>query len=560
MTSINERLESVDDAHRNGGLAVIAALAAHGVDTVFGIPGTHNLEFYRHLETFGIRAITPRHEQGAGYGADGYYLLSGKPGVVITTSGPGLTNVITAAATAYAESRPMLILSPGVPNGLERADVGLLHETKATAEAIDNLLVGSKRTRTAEGAAAAVSEAFARFNSERPGPIHIEVPLDVLEGPWHGTAEVPRTIQPTQPADAVVTEAAQALTNAERPLIIAGGGARRMAGPLTALAEKLDAPLVTTANGKGAIDESHPLALGASVRFPSVQKESQTADVLLVIGSELADSDLWGGRIGARGVNSWDHLGCRPDQPADQPAQTVIRCDIDPDQLHKNLPGDILVPSDSRAFVDALSKELGEQPARGGAERAAELNREWQSEFPDGVGVWTTRAIAAAGGPGTVIAGDSSQVTYDGAVHALEARTEDQLLYMPGFATLGYGIPAAIGAKLADPDRPVVVHVGDGAAMFSIQEVMTAVELRLGIPMVIVDNGGYAEIEAQMEERSIDPFAVHLARPNFAALGTAFGGKGVELSASDPDCADQLERAVAEALGADVPTLIHVTV
>ena len=560
MTSISERLKRVDDAHRNGGLAVIAALAAHGVDTVFGIPGTHNLEFYRHLETFDIRAITPRHEQGAGYGADGYWLLSGKPGVVITTSGPGLTNVITAAATAYAESRPMLILSPGVPNGLERADVGLLHETKATAEAIDNLLVGSKRTRTAEGAAAAVSEAFARFASERPGPIHIEVPLDVLEGPWHGTAEVPRTVTPIQPAPAVIAEAAEALTAAQRPLIIAGGGARRMAGPLTALAEKLDAPLVTTANGKGAVDESHPLSLGASVRFPSVQKESQNADVLLVIGSELADSDLWGGRIGARGVNSWDHLGCPPEQPENQPTQTVIRCDIDPDQLHKNLPGNILVHSDSREFVDALSRELGEQPGRSGAERTADLNREWRSEFPDGAGVWTTRAITAAGGPGTVIAGDSSQVTYDGAVHALQAHSEDQLLYMPGFATLGYGIPAAIGAKLADPNRPVVVHVGDGAAMFSIQEVMTAVELGLGIPMVIVDNGGYAEIEAQMQQRHIDPFAVHLARPNFTALGTAFGGKGVELDATDPDCSDQLERAVAEALGADVPTLIHVRI
>ena len=115
------------DRFRNGGRAVVAALAAHDVDTIFGIPGTHNLEFYRHLPEFGIRAVTPRHEQGAGYGADGYFLLSGKPGVVITTSGPGLTNVVTAAATAYAESRPMLILSPGVPTGLERAEDSVLN-------------------------------------------------------------------------------------------------------------------------------------------------------------------------------------------------------------------------------------------------------------------------------------------------------------------------------------------------------------------------------------------------------------------------------------------------
>lgn len=451
-----------------------------------------------------------------------------------------------------------------MPSGLERADVGLLHETKATAEAIDNLLVGSKRTRTAEGAAAAVSEAFARFASDRPGPIHIEVPLDVLEGPWHGSVEVPRKAAAITPNEEVVAEAAEALTRAERPLIIAGGGARRMSGPLTALAEKLDAPIVTTANGKGAIDEAHPLALCASVRFPSVQEESRTADALLVIGSELADSDLWGGRIGARGVNSWNHLDRRAGGGDGATAgggsaeQIVIRCDIDPDQLNKNLPGDVLVHSDARAFADALLDALSAQPGRDGERRAAEMRRAWQAELPQTIGVWTAEAIAAAGGPDTVIAGDSSRVTYDGAVHALQARSEDQLLYMPGFATLGYGIPAAIGAKLADPARSVVAHVGDGAAMFSIQEVVTAVELGLGIPMVIVDNGGYAEIEDQMKDRSIEPFAVRLARPDFAALGRACGGRGVSLSAADPDCRRQLEKAVAEALEADVPTLIHV--
>src|SRR5690625_2864355 len=134
---------------RNGGRAVVATLAAHGVDTIFGIPGTHNLEFYRHLSEFGIRAVTPRHEQAAGYGADGYFLVSGRPGVVITTSGPGLTNVITAAATAYAESRPMVILSPGVPTGFERAGGGMRQGTRDSSGALNRLRVSSRRTRTA---------------------------------------------------------------------------------------------------------------------------------------------------------------------------------------------------------------------------------------------------------------------------------------------------------------------------------------------------------------------------------------------------------------------------
>ena len=544
---------------RNGGRAVIATLAAHGVDTIFGIPGTHNLEFYRHLSEFGIRAITPRHEQGAGYGADGYFLVSGKPGVVITTSGPGLTNVITAAATAYAESRPMLILSPGVPTGMERADVGMLHETKDSSGALNRLLVSSQRTRTAEGAAQAVAEAFAMFSSSRPGPVHIEVPLDVLEGAWNGS--VPTPIPGRRPGldSRVVSRAAEAVAGAARPLIVAGGGARRASAEVRAFAERLDAPVATTANGKGIISETHPLSLGSNVRFPSVQAESAAADVLIVLGSELADSDLWGGLIGAQ-----TSVGIRDENSA----QLVIRCDIDPDQLGKNLGGDILACADAGEFLTALRAELDHDgatttstrdAASTGSDRVAAIRGSWNSDFDfESIGARVTRLVEQGAGPAVVVAGDSSQVTYDGSVHALTASTPDQLLYMPGFATLGYGIPAAIGAKLADSARPVACILGDGAAMFSIQELMTASELGLGIPFVIVDNGGYAEIEAQMVDRTIEPFAVKLARPDFAALGHSMGGAGVTIAESDID--EMLPAAVAEALERTVPTTIHITV
>ena len=548
------------ETFRNGGRAVVATLAAHGVDTIFGIPGTHNLEFYRHLGEFGIRAITPRHEQGAGYGADGYFLVAGKPGVVITTSGPGLTNVITAAATAYAESRPMLILSPGVPTGLERADVGMLHETKDSSGALSHLLVSSQRTRTAEGAAQAVAEAFAMFSSSRPGPVHIEVPLDVLEGAWNGS--VPAQIPGRRPGlDArVVSRAAEAVRSAVRPLIVAGGGARRASDEVRAFAELLDAPVATTANGKGVVSENHPLSLGSNVRFPSVQGESAAADVLIVLGSELADSDLWGGLIGAQ-----TSAGIRDSDSE----QVVIRCDIDPDQLGKNLGGDILACADAGEFLTALMTELGEDKPmaasatemgspRSGAERVTEIRDSWGPDFDfESIGARVTRLVEQGAGPSVVVSGDSSQVTYDGSVHALTASTPDQLLYMPGFATLGYGIPAAIGAKLADGARPVACILGDGAAMFSIQELMTASELGLGIAFVIVDNGGYAEIEAQMVDRSMAPFAVKLARPDFAALGQSMGGAGVTIAEADID--EMLPAAVAEALDRDVPTTIHIT-
>ena len=547
---------STENNVRNGGRAVVATLAAHGVDTIFGIPGTHNLEFYRHLPEFGIRAVTPRHEQGAGYGADGYFLVSGKPGVVITTSGPGLTNVITAAATAYAESRPMLILSPGVPTGFERADVGMLHETKDSSGALNRLLVSSQRTRTAEGAAQAVAEAFAMFDSARPGPVHIEVPLDVLEGAWNGSVPVPFAGHRPGLDDHVVARAAEAISAAKRPLVIAGGGARRAHAEVVRLIETLDAPLATTANGKGIVSETHPLSLGSNVRFPSVQAESAVADVLIVLGSELADSDLWGGAIGAQ-----TSIGVR-DESAQQ---TVIRCDIDPDQLNKNLPGDILACADTGEFLTALMSALESAPAtaasakESGSDRVTRIRQNWATDFDfDAIGARVTRLVEDGAGSNVVISGDSSQVTYDGTVHALTASTPDQLLYMPGFATLGYGIPAALGAKLADPARPVVCILGDGAAMFSIQELMTAAELGLGIPFVIVDNGGYAEIEGQMVDRDIEPFAVRLSRPDFAKLGQSMGGAGVTIAEADIDSA--LPQAVAEALDRTVPTAIHITV
>ena len=564
-------------SHSNGGLAVVSALASHGVDTVFGIPGTHNLEFYRHLHRCGIRAITPRHEQGAGYAADAYYVVSGRPGVVLTTTGPGLTNVITAAATAYAESRPLLILSPGVPTGLERADIGMLHETKDSSGALSHLLVAAHRTRTAEGAAQAVADAFALFASARPGPVHIEVPLDVLEGGWSGTAPVPLPHRP-RPVDAAALDtAAEALAGSVTPLIIAGGGARGAAAQITELARLLDAPVATTANGKGILDETDPLAVGANVRWPSVQQASREADVLLVIGTEIADSDLWGGLIGRR-----DEAPGRP--------QTVIRCDIDPDQLHKNLRGHVLLLGEAQTCIDGLLSRLdttagdrragsrsdtadvtaapdaatapdaSASPDAGvspGAARAAALRDAVATEF-DGtaVGARVTRLVQEAAGADVIIAGDSSRVTYDGTVHALVARTPDQLLYMPGYATLGYGIPAAIGGRLAAPGRAVACIVGDGAAMFSIQELATAVELRLPIPFVIIDNGGYEEIEHQMLERDIEPFAVRLHRPDFALLAESMGARGATIDAEDLEVL--LPQHIRAALTADGPTVIHV--
>ncbi|ERK69644.1 thiamine pyrophosphate enzyme, TPP binding domain protein, partial [Leifsonia aquatica ATCC 14665] len=168
-------------AARTTGWVLIETLRNYGVDTVFGIPGTHNLEFYRPLTALGVHPVTTRHEQGAGYAADGWSLQTGKPGVVITTSGPGLLNALSAAGTAYCESRPMILLSPGPARGREFADVGTLHETKDQLGAASAIVEWGRRVQSAEEAVQAVHDAFALFATGRPRPVYIEVPLDLLE-------------------------------------------------------------------------------------------------------------------------------------------------------------------------------------------------------------------------------------------------------------------------------------------------------------------------------------------------------------------------------------------
>lgn len=518
--------------HRNGGAAVVDTLVAHGVDTVFGIPGTHNLEIYRHLQTHDLRVVTPRHEQGAGYAAEAYARVSGRPGVVVTTSGPGLTNAMTAAATAYAESQPVLVISPGMPTGTEGRDLGQLHEAKNTSAAMGELVAWSRRVRSADEAADAVSAAFAGFRGRRPRPVHVEIPVDVLTQTWAGEVRVAPVVRAAAADPSAVQAAAEALAAAQRPLIIAGGGAVDAQREVTALAEALGAPVATTVNGKGIVAESHSLSVGASVRLRALQKAAADSDALLVIGSELGDSDLWEGEIRGR---------------------TVIRCDLDAAQLDKNCPADHALLGDAAGTAAALLAAL---PSRSGDgdDRAAGLRAACREEAARDAGPYADiNAAVRAGLPGdAVLAGDSSQVTYFGSVHFFDVDRPRRFCYSPGYATLGYGLPAGLGAAVARPGEPVAVLLGDGALMFSVQELMTLVELGLPVPVVVVDNGGYREIRDQEAARDIAPIGVDLRTPDFAALAVAMGAHGARTTSTT-----ELTDLVGSALHADRPTVIH---
>lgn len=510
------------------GRAVLETIRDYGVTAVFGIPGTHNLELYRPLADLGIRAVTNRHEQGSGYGADGWAQQTGLPGVVITTSGPGLQNAMSAIGTAFCESRPLLVLSPGVPLGAEFADVGTLHETKDATAMVGAIAEWSRRVHTAAEAVEAVHAAFALFRTGRPRPVHIEIPLDVLESP----AEVPaadrraRALPPRAAGDAgAIAEAARLLSAARTPVIVAGGGATAAAAEITALAERLGAPVLTTLNGKGVVDERHPLALGSNLRLAAAREVAEAADVLLVIGSKLGEAELWAPRLEARGA--------------------VVRIDISPAQIDKNLSATVGIVGDAAAVAGALLAAVppgvGPVPALDAARTA--IDAEMRETAPDTVAL---AEIIAAGLPDdAIVAGDSSQIVYMALGSVLRPQHPHSLLYTPTYATLGYGLPAAIGARVAQTERPVVTVIGDGALMFCVNELATAIEQRLDVTIVCVDNGGYAEIRQNEVDRGMAPIGVDLVQPDWVALAQAFGGVGRRVDRRD-DIASSIRTAIAE--------------
>jgi acetolactate synthase-1/2/3 large subunit len=518
----------------SGGEAVARSLAAHGVDLVWGIPGTHNLAIYAALPAAGIRHVLPRHEQGAAFAADGYARVSGRPGVCVTTSGPAVLNAATALGQAYSDSIPVLLVSAGMPVDHPAGGNGELHETRDLGAAMRGVIGTSRRVTSVAEIPEAIAEAFAAMASGRPRPQHVEVPLDLLDARAETEPRGPRVGATAAPEPDAVAAAAQLLAGARRPAIVAGGGARGAADPLRRLAERVGAPVLTTFNGKGTLPEDHPLSVGAGLHREAAHALMADSDVLLVAGSELAPADLWTGPL--------------PAGPA------IVRVDVEPEQVAVNADPEVAIVADAGAALAAVAERLGPGEPADPARAASWHERLWAEgrQLGERWG-WLLDGIEAALGREGVLAGDSAMVCYLGAVARLRRYEPGSFLYPTGFGTLGYGLPAAIGAKLAAPDRRVLALMGDGGVMFTLPELAAAAALRIALPVVVVDNGGYGEIRNEMLERGDEPLAVDLPELDFPAVARGLGCEGVRVEDEDA-----LERELERAFAAARPTLLHV--
>jgi thiamine pyrophosphate-dependent acetolactate synthase large subunit-like protein len=518
----------------SGGELAVATMAAHGVELVFGIPGTHNLPLYAPLDRYGVRHASPRHEQGAGYAADGYARVSGRPGVVITTTGPALMNVATAAGQAQSDSSPLLVVSPGMPRAHPTASTGHLHEMPSQQRAMSGVVEHSVRVESHAELAAELTAAFTAFRTGRPRARYVEVPLDLLAEEAEVAVPAPQHAGPPPPAPAALADAVALLGEAGSVGIVAGGGAAGAADELRVLAERLGAPVLTTTNGKGVLPEDHPLALGSRLNLPAAHAWLEGLDVVVAVGTELGESDTWVPRLSLPG--------------------RVIRIDIDAAQAHANAPAAVAVIGDARPALAGISDALPGGPALV-PDAVGELRARLDADHRGQATPWIDllAALDAALPGDAIVAGDSAMCCYYGAVGGLPARGPRSLLYPTGFGTLGFAVPAAMGARLARPDRPVLALSGDGGLMFTVSELASAAALGLSLPVVVVTNEGYGEIRNEMADAGFAPVGVDLPVPDLPALARALGCEGV--AAAD---AAALPDAVAAAFERSVPTLITV--
>jgi acetolactate synthase-1/2/3 large subunit len=500
---------------RIGGHVVVESLSALGADSVFGVPGIHALAIWEALRTNGgLRAYGTRTELCAGFAADGYARSSGRPGVLLLSTGPGALNSLTALMEAASSHVPVIAIASQIPRALMGRGRGFLHELPDQIGSFAPLVKRAARAETAEAIPELLAELWAHALTPPSGPVFLEIPVDVLAGETgvgpvsELTAEPPR--HPARPES--VAAAAEVLSDAERPVIWAGGGVVRSGAraELLELAELLCCPVATTYMGKNAIPDDHPLAVGCGCDEGAFAELIGGADVVLCVGTEL----------GAETTRQYELTF----------SGEVVQIDAAPERIGATYPA-LGVVGDAKLTLRALSQRLSENGTDGAArletsKAAVSALRDRIREGLTAQGHDTELALLstleAAMPENAITVWDMTILGYWAAPH-LRMRGTQQFLYPLGSGTLGYSWPATIGAAVAHPGQPVLGVVGDGGFQYALAELGTARQHGVKAKLLVVDDGGYGILRSYQNDVYGETVAVDLAQPGFAALAEAFG-------------------------------------
>ena len=516
---------------------LVDLLAANDIDTVFGIPGVHNLEVYRGLAATQLRHVLVRHEQGAGFAADGFARASGRVAAVFVISGPGLTNVLTSMGQAYSDSVPVLVIASTPARATLGKRWGVLHELRNQNLIASGIFGVARAARSADDVRDHLRACVSSLRTGRARPAYLEVPLDLLAEKTDLVAE--RFAAPAPLASAAtrqVAEAVDLLLGAKKPLIIAGGGARCAGAEVRQMAEMLDGYVVTSAAGKGVIPDAHAANLGTSLPYPETQALALAADVIVAVGTEIGETDTYTAFQLPR-------------------SGKLIRIDLDPAKLADHYAAEVPIWGDAKTTLAAINSSIQKRSGWCSANgSAAAIRAKIETSFSPAVQVLQRAivAIQAALPADAIVFSDMTQIAYHGN-YAFRADEPGLWFHPSGYGTLGFALPAAIGGKIAMPKRAQIALVGDYGLQFTINELITAVEARINLPIVVWNNAALGQIRDDMIAAGIPPIGVVGANPDFQQLAKAYGVAAVQVK--DPK---SLTSAIAKALAAVGPTLIEI--
>ncbi|WP_028918699.1 acetolactate synthase 2 catalytic subunit [Pseudoxanthomonas suwonensis] len=532
---------------RNGAAWVAHALEAEGVDTIFGYPGGAIMPFYDALVDSGLRHILVRHEQGAALAANGYARASGKVGVCVATSGPGASNLVTGIADAMLDSVPMVCITGQVPTSLLGTDA--FQELDVFGMTMP-IVKHSFLVRKVDDLPHVLAEAFRLAREGRPGPVLVDLPKDVQVGPAaHLPAHVPAVVErEPAPADAALAEAIAAIAGAEKPVVYGGGGIA-LADAVDEFRQFVEAsgiPTVLTLRGLGALPGNHPQFLGMLGMHGSraANIAVQESDLLVVVGARFDD----------RATGKLAEFA---------PFARVVHLDADAYEISKLRTADIALPGDVRAGLRALAaaaRSYSTNHAQSDWRQRCAKNRERHAARYDAPGqdIYAPALLKRVSelAPDAVVACDVGQHQMWVAQHCRFSHPRNHLT-SGALGTMGFGLPAAMGAQFACPDRPVVMVSGDGSFMMNVQELVTVARCQLPIKMILLDNSSLGMVR-QWQELFFDKrySEIDLSdNPDFAALARVCGIPATAITQRG-----EVEDALAALLAAPGPGLLHVKI
>ena len=528
--------------HLTGAQAVIATLRAHAVDTIFGIPGVHTLPIYDAIyHEQGLQHVLARHEQGAGFMAEGYARTSGRTGVVCTITGPGVTNVATPVANAYADSIPLLVISSTLPRVSHGHGRGELHEVKDQLGVMAALTGWSRSVSHVEEIPDALADAFRSMCLGRPRGAYLQIPLDLLESTAYVEIPEPTPIEPARPSAEAIVAAVQLLRRAKRPLIIAGAGvtAARANEQLALLAERLQAPVILGSKSHDVLPTDHPLVVATNDALPpELDAFVAQCDVVLVVGSKLGSERTAGQRL--------------PLSPQ------LIHIDIDPAEIGHNYPARIGIATDAKAALEALLYVLRDYPQRPGSppSKLPELREALHNHMLRIHGETFSMLEGVRNGlrdlpRDTIIVADMTMLGYASAQY-LPTYKPRTFIHPAEFCTIGCGLPLALGAQVAAPERKVLALCGDGGFLLNASELATAAQEKLPVIVVIFNDSTFTTVKKDQQKRFPNRYiATDLLAPDYVALARAFHATGIRV-----ETPRELAQAIQEAARRSGPTVI----